>query len=212
MKQYYGHVLSKDNKVRTWKKPHSYRHTWPQAFLREDLQSKTQTRSSWPPSSSVLPGPGDEQTPGVVWGSLPQTRRWRRGRDSMLEWGHTAGHSSSLGCWVSEPQLKPSLGPYCFSGHSPSVLRRGREERTRNCKAHLSCQIHLISLGTGYPRDQQVRWGWGKSSLKILVCLMGKNTAPKASTAVEIRASEGFLDLRIQLVSGQSSNKLPPVP
>ena len=52
----------------------------------------------------------------------------------------------------------------------------------------------------------------GKSSLKILLCLMGKNTAPKASTAVEIRASEGFLDLRIQLVSGQSSNKLPPVP
>ena len=30
----------------------------------------------------------------------------------------------------------------------------------------------------------------GKSSLKILLCLMGKNTAPTASTAVEIRASE----------------------
>lgn len=39
---------------------------------------------------------------------------------------------------------------------------------------------------------------------------MGKKYSPKASTAVEIRASEGFLDLSAHLVSGQSSDKLPP--
>lgn len=71
----------------------------------------------------------------------------------MVERGLTASRSSSLRCRVSEPQP----GPYCFSGHSPSALHRSREQRTRDCKARLSCRIRLISLGTGYLRHQQVR-------------------------------------------------------
>lgn len=70
----------------------------------------------------------------------------------MLNRGHTACHNSSLTCWVSKSQLKPLVDPYGFSGHPPSVLGGGREERTRKCTVTLSCPIYLISLAIEYSR------------------------------------------------------------
>lgn len=135
----------------------------------------------------------------MLCGSLFQTLKWRWGKHQMLNRGHTACHNSSLTCWVSKTQLKPLVDPYGFSGHPPSVLGGGREERTRNCTVTLSCPIYLISLAVEYSRIR--RWCTkvgGKSNLKILACLTGNKTAPKSSIAV-IRISKGFLYLKIRL-------------
>ena len=155
MKQYYGHVLSKDNEVRTWKKPHSQRHTWPQAFLREALQSKTRTRSSRPPSSLVPPGP-----------------RCRHQGRCGVHYRRLGDRGEGGTAWLSEV-TQPVTAALLDAGF------QSREERTRNCKAHLSCRIRLISLGTGYLRDQQVCWGWWEKQSKNLGMSHGNKHSPE---------------------------------
>ena len=127
----------------------------------------------------------------------------------MRKRGHTASHSSSLGCWVSEPQLKSPLILAAFLDvlKCPSSGQGGEPE----LQGSPQLLVHW-SLRERLPQGQQTRGGCGASNLTFLVCLMGKKHSPKASTAVEIRASEGFLDLSAHLVSGQSSDKLPPPP
>lgn len=96
--------------------------------------------------------------------------------------------AAALRCRVSRAAAGSLLLFLTFS-KCPSL---SREQRTRDCKARLSWPDSPDL--SGYWLSQASAGaleGGGKSNLKILVCLMGINTAPKASTAV-IRASEGF--------------------
>lgn len=105
----------------------------------------------------------------------------------MVERGLTASRIA-LRCRVS----RAAAGSYwTFS----SALHWSRERRTRDCKAPPqlpdSPGLWVLAI-SGISRCAE---GGGKSNLKILICLMGINTAPEGFTAV-IRASEGFLDLK----------------
>ena len=79
----------------------------------------------------------------------------------MRKRGHTASHSSSLGCWVSEPQLKPPLILAAFL----DVLKcpsSGQGGENQNCKDHLSCLFTGLS-GNGYPRVSRRVEGVGQA-------------------------------------------------
>lgn len=80
----------------------------------------------------------------------------------MLKRGHIASHSSSLGCWVSEPKLKPLLILAAFLDVlQVSFVGAGRREPELQGSPQLPVQF---SLGTATPGSAGPPRVWDKQS------------------------------------------------